>query len=164
MRKLFCLLLCTLFCLGLFAGCGSDTTQGSVDPGTITEETVDYRGVKVGLLLNQTATDNGWSQAMAQSLQRTKDELGLSDSQIIVVENIPDASVEADSSIVQLIDEGCNLIIGGSSGFTKNMNAAYTAYPDVYFAQFEGDSADNYCSFTCVDIEAIFMCGYAAAL
>ena len=88
----------------------------------------------------------------------------LSDSQIIVVENIPDASVEADSSIVQLIDEGCNLIIGGSSGFTKNMNAAYTAYPDVYFAQFEGDSADNYCSFTCVDIEAIFMCGYAAAL
>mgnify|MGYP002572207858 FL=1 len=164
MRKLFCLLLCTLFCLGLFAGCGSDTTQGSVDPGTITEETVDYRGVKVGLLLNQTATDNGWSQAMAQSLQRTKDELGLSDSQIIVVENIPDASVEADSSIVQLIDEGCNLIIGGSAGFTKNMNAAYTAYPDVYFAQFEGDSADNYCSFTCVDIEAIFMCGYAAAL
>ena len=35
-----------------------------MDPGTITEETVDYRGVKVGLLLNQTATDNGWSQAI----------------------------------------------------------------------------------------------------
>lgn len=44
------------------------------------------------------------------------------------------------------------------------MNAAYTAYPDVYFTQFEGGSAENYCSFTCMDIEAIFMCGYAAAL
>lgn len=164
MRKLFCLLLCVLFLLSLFTGCGQNPAQESPDTSTAEEETVDYSSVKVGLLLNQTATDNGWSQAMAQSLQRAKEALGLSDSQIVIVESVPDGSAEADSTIVQLIDEGCNLIIGGSSGFTNNMNAAYTAYPDVYFTQFEGGSAENYCSFTCMDIEAIFMCGYAAAL
>ena len=91
-------------------------------------------------------------------------ELGLKDDQVIIVESIPDGGSEADSTIVQLIDEGCNLIIGASSGFTVNVNAAAQQYPDVYFTQFEGVSADNYCSFTCWDIEAIFMCGYAAAL
>ena len=52
-------------------------------------------------------------------------------------------------NIVEMIDEGCNLIIGASSGFTINIENAYPQYPDVYFTQFEGNSADNYCSFTC---------------
>lgn len=170
MKKLICLLLCMFMLLSLFAGCGTtaqeseEVTEAEVAQEETVEESVDYSGVKVGLLLNQPKTDNGWSQAMAQSLERTRVELGMSEDQIIIVESIPDASTEADSTIVQLIDEGCNLIIGGSSGFTTNMNAAYANYPDVYFTQFEGESADNYCSFTCMDIEAIFMCGYAAAL
>lgn len=166
MKKRCCLLLGIFFSLVCFIpGCSSSTERTDSTASTQeTEGTVDYSDVKIGLLLNQTATDNGWSQAMAQSIERTKEELKLEDSQVIMVENIPDGSAEADSTIVQLVDEGCNLIIGGSSGFTNNLNAACSRYPDVYFAQFEGGSAENYCSFTCMDVEAIFLCGYAAAL
>lgn len=189
MKKLIALLLVIAMVACMFVGCGSsdDTTEpadtgddattepadtgddaATTDPADTGDDTasgdVDYSTVKVGILLNNTKTDGGWNQAMAESMERAKAELGLSDDQVSIVESIPDGGAEADSTIVQLIDEGCNLIIGASSGFTVNVNAAASQYPDVYFTQFEGVSADNYCSFTCWDIEAIFMCGYAAAL
>ena len=177
MKKLIALLMVIAMVACLFAGCGetdkqgSDAPQGDGDVGTTqnggndgSSGEADYSKMKIGMLLNNTVTDGGWNQAMAESMERSKKELGLKDDQVIIVESIPDGGSEADSTIVQLIDEGCNLIIGASSGFTVNVNAAAQQYPDVYFTQFEGVSADNYCSFTCWDIEAIFMCGYAAAL
>ena len=176
MKKLLALLLVLAMSVCLFAGCGSSDDADSKDSANNSSEQTpnqtngnasgepDYSTVKVGILLNTTTTDGGWSQAMAESLERTKAELGLSDDQVIIAESVPDGGAEADSTIVQMIDEGCNLIIGASSGFTVNVVNAYPQHPDVYFTQFEGGSADNYCSFTCWDIEAIFMCGYAAAL
>ena len=180
MKKLIALLLVLAMVACMFVGCGSSDAETTEEPAATeeaateeaaTEEAaapadgeVDYSTVKVGMLLNNTVTDGGWNQAMAESLKRAQAQLGMSDDQIIIIESIPDGGAEADSTIVQLVDEGCNLIIGASSGFTVNVNAACAQYPDVYFTQFEGTSADNYCSFTCWDIEAIFMCGYAAGL
>lgn len=175
MKKLIALLLVLAMVACMFVGCGSsdaETTEAATEEAATTDDAaaaeasgdVDYSTVKVGMLLNNTVTDGGWNQAMAESLWRAQEQLGMTDDQIIIVESIPDGGAEADSTIVQLVDEGCNLIIGASSGFTVNVNAACAQYPDVYFTQFEGASADNYCSFTCWDIEAIFMCGYAAGL
>lgn len=182
MKKLIALLLVLAMVACMFVGCGSsdaETTEEAATEEAATEEAateeaateeaaatgeVDYSSMKIGMLLNNTVTDGGWNQAMAESLVRSAEELGLSEDQYIIIESIPDGGAEADSTIVQLVDEGCNLIIGASSGFTVNVNAAASQYPDVYFTQFEGTSADNYCSFTCWDIDAIFMCGYAAAL
>lgn len=177
MKKLIALLLVLAMVACMFVGCGSSdadtteeaaTTEEAPAEEAATEEAasgeVDYSTIKVGMLLNNTVTDGGWNQAMAESMWRAQEQLGLTDDQVIIVESIPDGGAEADSTIVQLVDEGCNLIIGASSGFTVNVNAACAQYPDVYFTQFEGTSADNYCSFTCWDIEAIFMCGYAAGL
>ena len=58
--------------------------------------------MKIGMLLNNTVTDGGWNQAMAESMERSKKELGLKDDQVIIVESLPDGSTEADSTIVQL--------------------------------------------------------------
>ena len=175
MKKLLALMLVLAMVACLFAGCG-DTSDGSSKPaedtqtttetntGTGSTGTADYSGVKIGVLLSNTVSDGGWNQAMYTSLMQTISDLGMSEDQVIPVESLPEGGNEADSTIVQLVDEGCNLIIGASSGFVTNINAAYASYPDVYFAQFEGGSGDNYCAFSCYDIEAIFMCGYAAAL
>ena len=172
MKKLIALLMVLAMVACLFVGCdkndkqGSDAPQGGGDGGTTQNggndggsDEADYSKVKIGMLLNTPVTDGGWSQAMAESMERSKAELGLKDNQVIIVESVPDGSAEADATIVQLLDEGCNLIIGASSSFAVNINAAAQQYPDVYFTQFEGQSGDNYCSFTCWDIEAIFMCG-----
>lgn len=168
MKKLIALLMVVAMVACIFAGCGGGDAQGSdggENSGTAQGSSgLSYSDMKIGILLNNTVTDGGWNQAMAESMKRSQEELGLNDDQVIIVESLPDGGAEADSTIVQLIDEGCNLIIGASSGFTININSAAQQHPEVYFTQFEGASSDNYCSFTCWDIEAIFMCGYAAGL
>ena len=164
MKKFISILLILALCLCLFTGCGSADTSGNdtaaqaetpapAEPSSDEEtappepdqtDEIDYSNIKVGILLGTPVTDGGWSQAMAESLERSKTELGLSDDQVIIAESITDGSADADATIVQMIDEGCNLIIGASSGFTINIENAYPQYPDVYFTQFEGNSADNY--------------------
>lgn len=152
-------IVCFVFILlcGMFSGCAGSKTQDTQSSAGDTPQ------IKIGMLLDNTVTDGGWNQALAESMERTKQELGL-EGQVIILENIKEASAEADASIMQLIEEGCNLIISPSAGCKVNVEAFYSKYPDVCFAQFEGGSAENYCSFTIWDVEAIFMCGYAAAL
>lgn len=170
MKKYLALLLALAMLVCMFAGCGpkkeepQTPSEASDAPEKESEEVLDYSGMKIGMLLSSTVTDGGWCQAMAESMERTRTELGMSEDQVIYVESLPEGSAEAASTIVQLASEGCNLIIGASSGFVSDINAACTNYPDVYFAQFEGDQSENCCSFSCYDIEAIFLCGYAAAL
>ena len=152
----------------VLGGCGA-SEPAEVDAETTAEnaqtDTVDYSNIKVGMILVYTSTDGGWSQAMAESLNRSAEELGLTEDQVVIVEGMPEGGAEADSTIIQMVDDGCNIIIGSSAGQTVNLTAAYPQYPEVAFVQFEGgESAENYGSFTCWDMEAIFMCGYAAAL
>lgn len=170
MKKYIALLLALAVAVCLFAGCGSgekepqESAETPQDKQPESEEVIDYSGMKIGMLLSSTVTDGGWNQAMAASMKNVQKELGMTEDQIIYVESLPEGSAEAASTIVQLISEGCNLIIGASSGFVSDINAAAPQYPDVYFAQFEGTQSENTCSFSCWDIEAIFLCGYAAAL
>ena len=188
MKKLLALFMILAMLLCMFAGCGGNTAAESAPeeaaPAATEEtaeeppaedttdeeaaeadaDTIDYSDIKIGLLLNSTLTDGAWSQAVGQSLLRLPEEVGLTDDQIIIIEGLTGGGVECDSTIVQLIDEGCNIIFGASSLFLTNINAAYPQYPDVYFAQFEGTNDANCCSYTLWDIEGMFMCGYAGAL
>lgn len=171
MKKIVALFLVIGMLLCLFAGCRGEKDPGSSstppNAGTQTDsedDTVDYSKMKVGLLLTNVVVDGGWCQAQAEGLKRAAADLGMTDDQIVMIESLSEGGSEADSTIVQLIDDGCNLIIGGSSGFVTNINGLCAQYPDVYFAQFEGDTSENCCGYSCRDIEAIFMCGYAAAL
>lgn len=163
MRRWIALFLILALLSCALAGCGK-SGSGNEQADTSPTGEVDYSNIKLGMVLDLTVTDGGWDQAQAESLERSKQELGLTDEQVIIVENVPEASAEADSVIAQLVNEGCNLIISPSSGCVSNVETAIKKYPDVYFAQFEGGSSTNYCSYAIWDIEAIFLCGYAAAL
>lgn len=172
MKKFIALLIVIAMAACMFVGCTSnnDETAGTAGAAETDvdaankSDAVDYSDVKIGMLLYATKIDNGWSQTQAEGLMRSVQELGLSEDQVILAEEVEEGSAETNSTIRQLISEGCNLIIGSSSGYTVDLQAASEQFPDVYFAQFEGTSGSNYCSYTCWDVEAIFMCGYAAAL
>ena len=171
MKHRLAILLVLAMLLCIFVGCrtdGSGNTPEKDPPaaaGTAATDTaIDYSEIKIGLLLNSTLTDGAWSQAVGQSLLRLQEELGLSDDQIVIVEGLTGGGIECDSTIAQLVDEGCNVIFGASSLFLTNVNAAYPQYPDVYFAMFEGNNDANCCSYTLWDIEGMFLCGYAGAL
>lgn len=173
MKKYMALLLVLALLICTFAGCGKTENNTPAEPESSSDSDtqentstgdVDYSNVKIGMILDMTATDGGWDQAQAESLQRSKEELNLSDDQIIQVENVPEASAELDATIVKLINEGCNLIISQASGYVVNVETLASQYPDVYFAQFEDGTGENIAPYTIWDIEGIFMCGYAAGL
>jgi len=119
--------------------------------------------IKIGVVLNTSKEDGGWSQAHYESFLRTKQELGLRDDQLVVLEEIPDTGTATENAIELMINDGCNVIFGTSSGQTDPIAATSKRYPDLYFHQFEGKTLDNCSPYTIRDYEAIFMCGYAAA-
>ena len=173
-RWIALLLLITMF-VWLIAGCGAKGTESAentpaADPSTQEEaapaaEETDYTGVKIGMLFDNTMIAQGWHKEQADSILRALEELGMDqETQLLAVENIIAGTPDVESTIVQMVDEGCNLIIGTSSGYVTSFETAAATYPDVYFLEFEGAQADNLTPYTMWDIEAIFMLGYGAAL
>ncbi|MDR2403934.1 MAG: BMP family ABC transporter substrate-binding protein [Spirochaetaceae bacterium] len=147
----------------LMTGCSRKDQSSGTSPGARnTSGEVDYGKVKVGVLINITTTDGGWSQSHGVSFEKVKADLGLADEQMIVLENVLDAGPEASAAIENLISEGCNMIFGTSSGFTDPISAAAARYPDIKFHQFEGRTGANVSAYSVRDIESIFMCGYVA--
>lgn len=167
MKKVLAMLLAVAMTACMFTGCGKeDSSAKSSDSDTSgkQQQDVDYSKIKIGMILDNTVTDGGWNEQMNESMERTKSNLGLSADQVITVENVAAGTPELDSTIMQLVNEGCDLIIGSSSGYVNNFNTAAQQFPDTYFLEFEGRQADNYASFTCWDVDAIFLMGYCAAL
>jgi basic membrane lipoprotein Med (substrate-binding protein (PBP1-ABC) superfamily) len=148
----------------LMTGCSKKESQSSGTSANVAVVSggVDYSKVKVGVLINITTTDGGWSQSHGTAFQKAKANLGLTDDQVIIMENVLDAGPEASAAIGALVDDGCNMIFGTSSGFTDAITAAAARFPDVKFHQFEGKTGVNVSTYSVRDIESIFMCGYAA--
>jgi basic membrane lipoprotein Med (substrate-binding protein (PBP1-ABC) superfamily) len=166
MKKGF-IALVVVMALVLMMGCSkkdqaSGAASGTSPGAAVSSGGVDYSKVKVGILLNTPTTDGGWSQSHWVSFQKVKADLGLTDDQMIILENVLDAGPEASSAIEALVTEGCNVIFGTSSGFTDPITAAAARYPDVKFHQFEGKTGVNVSAYSVRDIESIFLCGYAA--
>ena len=137
MKHRLAILLVLAMLLCIFVGCrteGSDNTLEKDPPaaaGTAATDTaIDYSEIKIGLLLNSTLSDGAWSQAVGQSLLRLQEELGLSDDQIVIVEGLTGGGIECDSTIAQLVDEGCNIIFTTSWGYMETTAEMAEEYPD----------------------------------
>jgi basic membrane lipoprotein Med (substrate-binding protein (PBP1-ABC) superfamily) len=162
MKKGFIALI-VVMTLALMTGCSRQGQASGTSPGApVSSGGIDYSKVKVGVLINITTTDGGWSQSHGVSFQKVKEDLGLTDDQLLMLENVLDAGPEASAAIEELVAEGCNMIFGTSSGFTDPITAAAARHPEVKFHQFEGRTGANVSSYSVRDIESIFMCGYAA--
>jgi basic membrane lipoprotein Med (substrate-binding protein (PBP1-ABC) superfamily) len=123
----------------------------------------DLSKVKIGVLLNQTTRDGGWSQSHGVAFEQARQNLGLRNDQLIIMEKVADTGAETESAFEALVADGCNLIFGTSSGYTDAILAVAKRHPNVKFHQFEGISAENVASYSVRDYEAIFICGYVAA-
>lgn len=129
------------------------------------DEAVDYSKLKIGVLLHLSRDDGGWSQAQYESFIRTKEELGLTDDQVIIVENIGETGPVAENMIEQLVSEGCNVIFGTSSSFMNAIQKGAERHPDIYFHHFEYNfDTPNVKPYSIRDTEAIFVLGYVSGL
>lgn len=167
MKKLAVLILMMALMASLFAGCGgspaAEPEKNKTEPGE-NEDVLDYSNVKIGILFDNFVTTEGWQKEQYDSIMKVKENLALSDDQVLVVENVQAGTPDVDSTILQMAEGGCNIIIGTSSGYATQMTPYAEKNPDIYFLSFEGKTMDNYAAYTVNEIGAVFVLGYAAAL
>ena len=94
---------------------------------------------KMGVILVGDETE-GYSAAHIEGIKKAAEELGLDDSQIIWKYKIPEDSSCYDSA-VDLVGQGCSLVISNSYGHQTYMVQAAMEYPDTTFVSMTGDFA-----------------------
>ena len=94
---------------------------------------------KMGVILVGDETE-GYSAAHIEGIKKAAGELGLEDSQIIWKYKVPEDSTCYDSA-VDLVGQGCSLIISNSYGHHTYMVQAAQEYPDTAFVSMTGDFA-----------------------
>ena len=106
----------------------ADEDSGEADPN-----------FKMGVILVGDETE-GYSAAHIAGVKEAAKELGLDDSQIIWKYKVPEDSSCYDAAI-DLVGQGCSLVIGNSYGHQTYLVQAAQEYPDVTFVSMTGDFA-----------------------
>ena len=94
---------------------------------------------KMGVILVGDETE-GYSAAHIAGVKEAAAELGLDESQIIWKYKVPEDSSCYDAAI-DLVGQGCSLVIGNSYGHQTYLVQAAQEYPDVTFVSMTGDFA-----------------------
>ena len=129
------------------------------------DETKDDFKLGVILLHDEAST---YDLNFIEAVNRAKEELGLTDDQVIFKKNIPEGN-ECYEAAADLVDEGCDIIFADSFGHETYMIKAAKEFTDVQFCHATGTMAhteglDNYHNAFASIYEGRFLAGVAAGL
>ena len=124
MKKLFALVLSLVLILGL------STTALAFEP-------VAKEDIKVGFVYIGDPSDGGYTYAHDMGTQMMKNELGLTDEQIIIKTNVAEDS-SCETAIEELVAQECDIIFGISFGYMEYMADMAEKYPEVIFSHCSG--------------------------
>jgi len=124
MKKLFALVLSLVLILGL------STTALAFEP-------VAKEDIKVGFVYIGDPSDGGYTYAHDMGTQMMKNELGLTDDQIIIKTNVAEDS-SCEVAIEELVAQECDIIFGISFGYMDYMADMAEKYPEVIFSHCSG--------------------------
>ncbi len=146
-------------CLALLMIAGIAVTMVSCD-----EKNEDFK-LGVILLHDEAST---YDLNFIEAVERAKEQLGLSDAQVIYKKNIPESN-QCYEAAADLADEGCDIIFADSFGHETYLLKAAKEYPDVQFCHATGTMAhteklDNFHNAFASIYEGRFLAGVAAGL
>ena len=125
-----------------------------------------YKDVKIGVLYCDDVTDKtGYSYAHDQGIEGMKKELGLKDSQVLKVFNIPSDDEKIIAATEELIEKGCKLIFSTHVNYKKAVLKCIDKYPDIIFSQYTTDpeGAINSNRYYLREYQAKYLAGVVAA-
>lgn len=154
MKKITSLLVTLIIVLGaLLTGCGNSGTKTANDGG---------KKLKVGFLYVGPIGDGGWTYAHEQGRKQLEKELGV---QTIYKESVKEDAAEVQKVTEDMINQGCNVIIGTSFGFMDGMAAEAKKHPDIKFLHCSGyKTADNMSTYFGRMYEARYLSGIVAGM
>lgn len=151
MKKILALLLAAMMVLA-FAACGEDnggTPTPTPDAKGMSADVLPRNAVtpttqipddfKIGMIClhdENSTYDNNFIQALRQ----VQKDLGLSDDQVIIVNNIGEDSSCYDAAVDLAKNKGCKVIFADSFGHESFMKQAAQEYPEVQFCHATGTS------------------------
>ena len=148
------------------AACGGDKDDGGSTGGGGGEETESGSDLKVGVAFDIGGLgDQSFNDAADRGLQAAIDEGLVSEENTQSLE--PDAEgSNRDANVVNLADEGYDLIIAVGFAFSPGIDEIAADYPDQYFAVVDGFAADapNVVNLGFKEHEGSFLVGAAAAM
>lgn len=162
------MLLVAVLTMGMLAGCGSSDedsgSEASTESGSSESTGTDYSELKVGVIINTSRTDGGWEESQLNGIEEAIEVLGLSDDQFEYIEGVSATSTDTQNAAETLITDGCNVIIATSSGFKSYMEDLAEEYPEILFAEADGDTTgDNLIGYAIHAVEGMFLMGYLCA-
>lgn len=196
MKKLFSLGLVLCLAVAMLTGCGSGTTgsagasgsaAGGADSGkdvskeASTAQSGGSQGsakgvmpaiakdkIKVGVIhITDPAEGSGYTYTHDLGIQGMQKALGLSDSQIVRKNNIPDTDpAKAENAILECIEEGCNVIFATSYNYMDTCEKLAAEYPEVIFSHGTGykSNGKNFNNYFGRIYQSRYLAGIAAGL
>lgn len=175
MKKFFALAASAVMAVSL-AACGSSTSStstaasASATSGSAAAESGtsgDYSKVKVGFICLHDENST-YDLNFINGINEAKEELGLSDDQVVLKTNVPEGQ-ECYDTAAELADSGCNLIFADSFGHEDFMIQAAQEFPDVQFCHATGTQAhtaglDNFHNAFASIYEGRYLAGVAAGM
>lgn len=118
----------------------SDVSSSKSKDDTSSSKGISKDKIKVGVLhLSDPEEGSGYTYTHDIGIQGMKQNLGLSDEQIVIKNNVSDSDdEEIKKAIKDCIDEGCNIIFTTSWGYMNVTAQMAEEYPNVYFSHGTG--------------------------
>ena len=161
-KKLLSIILVGAMAIACLAGCGSEggneggagsaTGEGAGAPALTMEDIV------IGEIQSYVINDGGWCQATHAGLVEAMENLGIPAENLMTLESIYEEQAAVTAAVEQLVEEGANVIVGTSTGYTGYLSELSAEYPEVAFIQY-GTEADGLSAFACRSYEAMFVAG-----
>ena len=143
MKKLVAVILTLVLALSLVACAAPAAEEAPVEEAPVEEAPVEEAPVeevvKIGVILVHDE-NSGYDVAHIDGMEAAKAAHGLTDEQVIYKYNIPEDETCYDTA-VDLVEQGCTLIISDSYGHQSFMMQAAREYPEVCFVAATGDTA-----------------------
>ena len=174
MKKLVAVILTLVLALSLVA-CAAPAAEEApaveeapAEEAVVEEAPAEEAAVKIGVILVHDE-NSGYDMAHIEGIEGAKAALGLTDDQIIYKYNVPEDEKCYDNA-VDLVEQGCTLVISNSYGHQSFMLQAAMEYPEVKFIAATGDMAalqegmDNYGNIFPYTFQSRYVSGVVAGM
>lgn len=141
----------------------TDSVESDVVAVANTYGAIPLEEIKIGEIQSYYINDGGWCQAVHTSIVNSMSDAGISEENLVTLECIEEDQASVESAFQSLVDEGCNVIIGASTGYGTFLADLALEYPEVVILQ-SGDNDSNFVGFQIKNQEGWFLAGYASAL